>query len=427
MFTKYIKPYLKETINYEEYGWIKTIIFILFTCISISITHYIYKENRNISVTATSVVSGLEYLNNIEDDDALKETLLNAKEELKNRVLEFYKFNIIPEGIYNVEVYSNSKDRKTFLYSLEMKNTEIVYSNKKSIINGTLEFRREFLVITYPLADYFYKVLLPTICMGIFILLLINFFILKIRYNKELLKEIEESVRFKSFCALSGGIAHNFRNDLQVLKGQAKLMRLDANKGPYVRKTVLNRIDKIDPVIDGMISEINTMMSYLNVNVEKILIDINDVINTSIELFSQTHINNNITIKKQMCPKKCMFMGKRHSLITAIINILNNAAQAMSDKKIITIEVYCEKRKCINTDNKIIINIKDTGCGMTEEVKQHIFDPFFTINKAKGTGLGMSTTKDIIQKHGGKIYVSHTKINEGTTITIELPLDDTHE
>ncbi|MFD3001849.1 tetratricopeptide repeat protein [Pontibacter toksunensis] len=97
------------------------------------------------------------------------------------------------------------------------------------------------------------------------------------------------------------------------------------------------------------------------------------------------------------------------------MNILNNAAQAIKGEGTIAIKTYKE-------DDYVVIKIKDTGMGMTEEVKKHIFEPFFTTKDVgEGTGLGLSITYGIIEKHHGKIDVE-SEPGVGTEFTIRIPL-----
>lgn len=99
----------------------------------------------------------------------------------------------------------------------------------------------------------------------------------------------------------------------------------------------------------------------------------------------------------------------------AILNIVNNAIDAIVDKGTITISTT-------HIQNKITISIQDTGMGMSEEVKSKLFDPFYTTKDVgKGTGLGMSITHTIIQDHHGKITVDSAE-GEGSTFAIELPI-----
>ncbi|KAA3437044.1 tetratricopeptide repeat-containing sensor histidine kinase [Rufibacter hautae] len=100
------------------------------------------------------------------------------------------------------------------------------------------------------------------------------------------------------------------------------------------------------------------------------------------------------------------------------MNILNNAAQAIPDEGTIAIKTYAD-------DDYAVIKIRDTGMGMSEEVKKHIFEPFFTTKDVgEGTGLGLSISYGIIEKHKGKIEVE-SRPGEGTEFTIRIPLQFT--
>ncbi|RNI21979.1 tetratricopeptide repeat-containing sensor histidine kinase [Rufibacter latericius] len=97
------------------------------------------------------------------------------------------------------------------------------------------------------------------------------------------------------------------------------------------------------------------------------------------------------------------------------MNILNNAAQAIPEEGTIAIKTYAD-------DDFAVIKIRDTGVGMSEEVKKHIFEPFFTTKDVgEGTGLGLSISYGIIEKHKGKIEVE-SQPGQGTEFTIRIPL-----
>nr|WP_198983482.1 ATP-binding protein [Herbaspirillum sp. ASV7] len=98
------------------------------------------------------------------------------------------------------------------------------------------------------------------------------------------------------------------------------------------------------------------------------------------------------------------------------MNLLVNAAQAISDKGIVTIRTG-------RIGDKVSISISDTGHGIKPENLNRIFEPFFTTKPVgSGTGLGLSLSYGIIKKHGGHIHV-HSETGQGTTFTIELPID----
>lgn len=104
----------------------------------------------------------------------------------------------------------------------------------------------------------------------------------------------------------------------------------------------------------------------------------------------------------------------RTKLQEVLRNLLQNAYDAAYPDKTIYLSAF--KR-----ENELFLSIRDTGCGMTEEQLQNIFEPFVTYKK-KGTGLGLAITKKIITAHGGNISVKSSP-NEGTIFRIVLPLN----
>lgn len=98
------------------------------------------------------------------------------------------------------------------------------------------------------------------------------------------------------------------------------------------------------------------------------------------------------------------------------VNLIANAIQVIGDKKgDITIEIS----DYMSEEEFLIIKVSDTGVGIPDEIQGRIFEPLFT-TKQIGTGLGLSSCKNIIEQHGGTIKVS-SKIRTGTTFTIRIP------
>jgi two-component system, NtrC family, sensor kinase len=106
------------------------------------------------------------------------------------------------------------------------------------------------------------------------------------------------------------------------------------------------------------------------------------------------------------------------------MNILNNAIDAINDASDTSDSCYQAKIKistCTNKDNQVVVHITDNGCGMTEETRRRMYDPFFTTKPVgSGTGLGLAVSYKIIEKHGGKLECSSI-LGKGTKFTIKLP------
>jgi two-component system, NtrC family, sensor kinase len=97
------------------------------------------------------------------------------------------------------------------------------------------------------------------------------------------------------------------------------------------------------------------------------------------------------------------------------LNLITNAGQAIDGEGVITIETAAEK-------NGVVVRVRDTGSGMSEEVKKRIFEPFYTTKPVgKGTGLGLSIVFRIVEEHGGRIAVESAP-GEGTTFSVHLPV-----
>jgi signal transduction histidine kinase len=98
----------------------------------------------------------------------------------------------------------------------------------------------------------------------------------------------------------------------------------------------------------------------------------------------------------------------------AFTNIITNALQAMPDGGKLKIRAW-------TSQNIAAVSFQDTGIGIPEDVKTKMFSPLFT-TREKGVGLGLAVTKRLIESHKGEIKV-FSKMGEGTTLTVELPLD----
>ena len=128
-------------------------------------------------------------------------------------------------------------------------------------------------------------------------------------------------------------------------------------------------------------------------------------------LFTPHHIRPEIALAKDL-PE---IMIDRHMMEQVLMNLLLNAIQAMRTGGILTIRTSVEGVYCL-------VQIRDTGCGISPSVLPRIFDPFFTTKKeGEGTGLGLSVSLGIVERHGGKISVE-SELGKGTTFTVFIPL-----
>jgi len=125
--------------------------------------------------------------------------------------------------------------------------------------------------------------------------------------------------------------------------------------------------------------------------------------------------HRHITIRKQYQPALPVIYSDPPLLRQVILNLLNNAIQAIDRNGGVTIITQAAENK------QVMLQINDTGCGIPKEHLAQIFDPFFTTKpQGKGTGLGLSICHGIIERLGGRIFVA-SEVGQGSSFTIKLP------
>lgn len=137
------------------------------------------------------------------------------------------------------------------------------------------------------------------------------------------------------------------------------------------------------------------------------------------------HKDFNVSIREQYQEGMPMMSIIPQDISRAVLNLVNNAFYAVWRKAQMAGDDYRPEVtvSVAQHSDKAVVSITDNGEGMTDEVKQHLFDNFFTTKPVgQGTGLGMGITRDIVeQRHGGSLSFSST-VGQGTTFTITLPV-----
>jgi signal transduction histidine kinase len=153
---------------------------------------------------------------------------------------------------------------------------------------------------------------------------------------------------------------------------------------------------------------------------EKQFHDINKALSRTLFLIEKQVLFQNILIETRLSADIPLVLGDIQQLNHVFMNIILNAAQAMDGrgKLIISTELSLDGQS-------VILEIRDTGPGIPEDVLPHVFEPFYTTkDEGKGTGLGLSLAYGIVESHQGKILVRNNP-DQGSTFIIELPINHT--
>ena len=231
--------------------------------------------------------------------------------------------------------------------------------------------------------------------------------------DEEYIKEMKRVEHLKNLGELVEGFTHDFNNILTTIIGFSQIA-LIRDKGNQVRD-YMNVINKT--AIDGkaMIDKVHDYVKG-SFNEEKRLHKINDIVNSSTNMIKYK-INfqkkeKQITLVEDLKSERSIYCDE-FELRQVFLNMLLNGMTAMGEKGTLTVRTY-------DKDESAYIEIQDTGIGMSEEVKAKIFQPFFTTKGKQGTGLGLNTSKKILDKYSAGIIVD-SQVGVGTVFTIIFP------
>lgn len=224
--------------------------------------------------------------------------------------------------------------------------------------------------------------------------------------NIKMLDEIKRETRLSTIGQLAGTVIHDLKGPISVIKGYVEFLgrkNLDEKK----------RLEYVSIVRDELERLLNMTKDFLEFSKGKESLQLMDVdgkqlILETVNFLKEKAANKGIEIEingEETCIKCDPMKIKR-----VFTNVLLNSIESMEEGKI---TITTKKNK------DITIIVEDNGPGMSPEVREKIFDPFFTL-KSGGTGLGMTIVKKIINDHSGTVIVESEK-GHGTTVTITLP------
>jgi two-component system NtrC family sensor kinase len=226
--------------------------------------------------------------------------------------------------------------------------------------------------------------------------------------------QLVSSEKMASLGKLAAGIAHEINNPLGGILIYSSLMMEDLSEDDSRRGDLARIVQEA-----GRCKEIvKSLLEFARQTEPKMEpTDINRAINDGLFFLVNQALFHNIQIVKKLDSFLPFVRGNASQLKQVFMNIIVNAAEAMHGSGTLTITTApAPDRKTI------FVEFTDTGEGIPEENFTRIFDPFFTTKEVgKGTGLGLATSYGIIEDHGGKISVK-SKVGEGATFKIELPV-----
>jgi len=228
-------------------------------------------------------------------------------------------------------------------------------------------------------------------------------------YQRQLL----QAQKLEAVGRLAGGVAHDFNNLLCAINGYADTLVAELPEGDP------RRDDAAEIGRAGQRAAALTRQLLLFSRSEKPLLQTVDLARAMEELSQLLRrlIGEDVALLTDLSP--ATVLADRSQLEQLVVNLVVNARDAMSEGGTLTIATGTLAGP---EGHQALLRVRDTGCGMSEEVRAHLFEPFFTTKeRGKGTGLGLATVYGIVQTLGGRIEVE-SAVGMGTTFTVLLPL-----
>lgn len=225
---------------------------------------------------------------------------------------------------------------------------------------------------------------------------------------KRLKKELLESDKRKAIAELAAGLAHEIRNPLTAIKTFAEYLPQkfdDPNFREDFSRIVSSEADKINSLISQLLEFAKP--SALNISA----IHIHELLDYNLKLLSSEMLKANVALVKHYGAENDIVNADSNKLKHVFLNIIKNSIEAMKSGG--TLEVTTSR-----SGESFKIDITDTGAGIRPKDLGRIFEPFFSA-KEKGTGLGLTIARSIIQEHGGAISVK-SEMSRGSSFIVTL-------
>ncbi|GAB4366652.1 MAG: hypothetical protein Kow0042_06680 [Calditrichia bacterium] len=243
----------------------------------------------------------------------------------------------------------------------------------------------------------------------------------KVQMRSEELKKAQFQLmhqeKMASLGLLAAGIAHEIGNPLTSISSLTQILkrRLKDKTNLEDITNIMKNIDRISRIVRELVDFSRPSTFQMSPT------DINEIARTAVGIVKYDNRSKNINFNLELEESLPTTILVADQLLQVFINILFNAVDAMENHGTeLTLKTYTR-------DNHIYIVIKDTGCGIPEDQKNKIFEPFYTTKEVgKGTGLGLSVSYGIIRNFGGEITLQ-SQVGRGSTFTIKLPIKSSFE
>ena len=239
--------------------------------------------------------------------------------------------------------------------------------------------------------------------------------------------QLRQSQKMQAIGELAGGVAHDFNNLLATIMGSASLLKIKGQpEDPVIRAA-----DLIEQAAERAARLTSQLLGFAKRGKHhNVPVDLHHAIEEVVAFLSRT-VDKRITIAQQLHAQRAVVMGDPDQIQQVLLNIAINARDAMPDGGALTFETgiveldveYCRWHMGATPGRYVMVAITDTGHGIPPEIRDRVFEPFFSTKQGNGTGMGLAMVYGIVKNHGGSIRL-YSEVGIGTTFKVYLPLTD---
>jgi signal transduction histidine kinase len=243
--------------------------------------------------------------------------------------------------------------------------------------------------------------------------------------------QLRESQKMEAVGKLTGGVAHDFNNVLQIIGGNLQLLARDVAGNPRAEhrlQTAIAAISRGSKLASQLLAFGRRQpLEPKVINLGRLIRSVDDMLRRA--------LGEGIEIETMIAGGLWNTFIDHIQVENALLNLAINARDAMEGHGKLTIEAgnaflddaYATRHADVSPGQYVMIAVTDTGCGIPPDVIEHVFEPFFTTKpEGRGTGLGLSMVYGFVKQSGGHIKI-YSEPGQGTTVRIYLPRAREHE
>jgi signal transduction histidine kinase len=224
--------------------------------------------------------------------------------------------------------------------------------------------------------------------------------------------ELLQKERLSVVGQMASSIVHDFRSPMTIVLIGLETVRTNKNLSEGRRNEIYEQVKKAIQKMQQMTQELlDYTRGEITLTVQEC--DVQSFVEGIVKSVQESLARKRIHLSL-VCDYHGVAKFDKERIERVLLNIINNAEDAMQEGGEITVRTYRD-------DSQLIFSISDTGGGIPEEIRDKIFEPFVTAGKKRGTGLGLAIVKKIVEQHGGEISFE-SQLSVGTTFTVKIPL-----